>query len=1341
MAYDGSIKIDTSIDGKGYQSGLTKLAKGASVSLAALGTAVVALGKQAISAYAEYEQLVGGVDTLFKKSSGTVQKYAANAYKTAGLSANEYMEQATSFSASLLQSLGNDTRKAARVTDMAITDMSDNANKMGTDMERIQDAYQGFAKQNYTMLDNLKLGYGGTKGEMERLLADAEKFSGVKYDIGNLNDVFQAIHVIQGELEITGTTALEASTTIQGSAAMMKSAWANLLVGMADDTLDFDKLLSNLIDSVGTFADNLLPRIEIALNGVVKLIEGLSPKIAEIVPRLISDLLPKIVDISIKIIKALVDGLISNLPEIVRAGKRIVTALLDGIGDMVPALKPITNIVKEVAKTVGNALELISKNLKIVTPIATTFIALWAVNKFASFVTNAGGIVKILDKMKTSLNGATIAKVKDSIETAKINALYAKEVVQKIASTVATTAHTIAQKAANGTLADEAKKLNENLAAKIKNTVQTIATTAAEKAKAIAQGVSNTATNAGTIAETAHAVASKAAAVATGLFSAALKLLLGPVGLVIAGVAALAVGITALIGWLNKESDAYKDNKDELEDLSKSQEDYEQTLKDTEKAHDTAIAGAEAQEKTSRDLLGTIKKLSSQENKTAEDKKKLSLYVERLNESQEGLNITYDEATDTLSSTTDEIDSMITANAKLAKEDALNDYADGLTKNLVEVETQLLAVENAQKRYKEQLENGDISQREYNKLMKESGGIAEEYAVKKQEVTDRLNAATEQQLQAEREAAAERERIAEQEKANLQAVADKWGVSVETIQQEMADEEQSLGEWEAAHGAAVQEIADKWDVSTEQIQSAMRNTGISIEEYDKKFEEMVDRQKETFKDYTAAATNVFSQIKDESETTIDDMIENLNHNANAMSQWSDNIAILAKRGIRDGLLQQMVDAGPQAASALQSLVNASDEKLNELNLAFDEAGNSTVKAYNKWYEVDPQNAASLRMLYGEAGAVKSNTSVPDALKENAEKGVKSAQKGMNKESGKKTAENFTDGVASEIAHDKSVDTAMRGIGKSAEKAFESAISTLPQKTNSAMTQVAATIKSGMQTAANTTKSSVKGITSVFDSMKSRVTASASQLGSQVSSALKTGMNSASGSVKSIVNNIVNDFNSAKSRVTASVRSMMSGAQTAVNSGGANLRKSASSAANNIVSGFRSAQYQMSNIGYNMMSGVNSAMWSMAGTLYSTARTIANNVAATMRRALQIHSPSRVMQEIFHFFMQGGEVGMHDKEKDLYGTAEGIANKVSASIVPDVDLSGMLAKARAAISAEQSRMSANFAANAEYKTTVIAAQQEVQESTPMVETHINIDSREFAVATTPAIMKQAGWSPA
>ena len=264
----------------GLKSALTALGGGAAVAVAAATTAAVALGKASLEGYAEYEQLIGGVETLFKDSAGTVQEYAANAYKTAGLSANEYMETVTSFSASLLQSLGGDTEKAAQYADKAITDMSDNANKMGSSMESIQTAYQGFAKQNYTMLDNLKLGYGGTKSEMERLILDAEKldssFKASRDTNGDLamsySDIVDAIHIVQTDMGITGTTAKEASTTIQGSLQSAKAAWSNLVVGIADENANLEELVNNFVESVVTAGQNILPRIEIILQGMSQML-------------------------------------------------------------------------------------------------------------------------------------------------------------------------------------------------------------------------------------------------------------------------------------------------------------------------------------------------------------------------------------------------------------------------------------------------------------------------------------------------------------------------------------------------------------------------------------------------------------------------------------------------------------------------------------------------------------------------------------------------------------------------------------------------------------------------------------------------------------------------------------------------------------------------------------------------------------------------------------------------------------------------------------------------------------------------------------------------------------
>lgn len=320
------------------KSGLATAAKVGAAALTAAATGVAALTKASIDQYAEYEQLVGGVDTLFKTASDKVQQYAANAYKTAGMSANEYMNTVTSFSASLIKSLGGDTEKAAQKADQAITDMADNANKMGTSMEMIQNAYQGFAKQNYTMLDNLKLGYGGTKEEMQRLLKDAEKLSGIKYDISSYADIVDAIHVVQTEMGITGTTAKEAASTISGSLSMAKAAWKNLLTGVGDDTADLGTLIDNLVDSVSTAAGNIVPRIGKILSGMGEAVAQLAPIIAQELPELISTMLPALVSAGAQLLVGLVTGLVTAIPDLVAAAPQIITSLVSAISANLPAI-------------------------------------------------------------------------------------------------------------------------------------------------------------------------------------------------------------------------------------------------------------------------------------------------------------------------------------------------------------------------------------------------------------------------------------------------------------------------------------------------------------------------------------------------------------------------------------------------------------------------------------------------------------------------------------------------------------------------------------------------------------------------------------------------------------------------------------------------------------------------------------------------------------------------------------------------------------------------------------------------------------------------------------------
>ena len=358
------------------------------------------IGKAAVEGFANYEQLIGGVETLFKDSANIVESYAENAYKTAGLSANAYMEQATSFSASLLQGLGGDTKAAADYADRAIIDMADNANKMGTSIESIQNAYQGFAKQNYTMLDNLKLGYGGTRGEMERLIADANKVkeaNGEMADltIDNFADMTEAIHIIQSEMGITGTTAQEASTTIQGSIASLKASWENLLVGLADENANMDQLISQFVESASTAAQNLLPRIEQTLLGIAQLIEKIAPVVIEKLPGMIQTLLPAFLNAAMQILKALVKA----LPDILTM---LITAIIDFLTDP----ETIMLIIEAAVTLFMGLVEAIPKILgAIFGAFGKLFSGLWELlkNSFGDFVAKFGEFIGGI--FKGAING------------------------------------------------------------------------------------------------------------------------------------------------------------------------------------------------------------------------------------------------------------------------------------------------------------------------------------------------------------------------------------------------------------------------------------------------------------------------------------------------------------------------------------------------------------------------------------------------------------------------------------------------------------------------------------------------------------------------------------------------------------------------------------------------------------------------------------------------------------------------------------------------------------------------------------------------------------------------
>ena len=421
------------------KSGFATVAKVGAAGLSAAAAAATALGKASVEGYAEYEQLIGGVETLYGAEAQSLEEYAksvgkaadevgheyemmmnrqsdvmknaANAYKTAGLSANEYMETVNGFAASLTASLGEYEWEAAGYADMIVTDMADNANKMGTSMESIQNAYSGFAKQNYTMLDNLKLGYGGTKEEMERLLRDAEEYAGYiegSLDISSFADVAEAINIVQNELGIAGTTAKEASATISGSISTMKSAWGNLVTGMADDNADMGQLIANFVDSAVTVAGNIIPRVKVVIGGMVDMVHEMAPRVIDSGKNLLTSLtdgvvqnvpdmlsripevftsffgfitakLPEVLDKGVEVLNNLVNGVLraipdmlsklpevfdafvsfvaQNLPVIASAGADILVNLISGI------IKTIPKLVARIPEIIASFVETVHKNL------------------------------------------------------------------------------------------------------------------------------------------------------------------------------------------------------------------------------------------------------------------------------------------------------------------------------------------------------------------------------------------------------------------------------------------------------------------------------------------------------------------------------------------------------------------------------------------------------------------------------------------------------------------------------------------------------------------------------------------------------------------------------------------------------------------------------------------------------------------------------------------------------------------------------------------------------------------------------------------------------------------
>lgn len=375
--------------GDGIKNKLGAAAKAGVAAVAAVGTATVAIGKTALDAYSNYEQLVGGIDTLFKASSGKMQQYAANAYQTAGVSANRYMEISTSFAAALISSLGGNTEAAADMANTAITDMSDNANKMGTSLETVQEAYMSLSRGNYEMLDSLKLGYGGTKSELERLLSDAEKFSAAQgkvrdFSVDSYSDIVEAIHIVQDEMGITGTTAEEAATTIEGSVNMAKAAWDNWLAGLGNEDADMEGLTDQLVGSVATAGENIIPRVGQIMTTLGQTVADYAPGVGLYLRNALINVLPEAVQGPMRDAFAGVDKVVGKLESVFN----------DNLKPAADAADSVFSAISSGVKTFGDAVnDLVLPAIDQLSPAFNDFFgAIQTAQPLLEFIANIIGI-------------------------------------------------------------------------------------------------------------------------------------------------------------------------------------------------------------------------------------------------------------------------------------------------------------------------------------------------------------------------------------------------------------------------------------------------------------------------------------------------------------------------------------------------------------------------------------------------------------------------------------------------------------------------------------------------------------------------------------------------------------------------------------------------------------------------------------------------------------------------------------------------------------------------------------------------------------------------------------
>lgn len=1265
MAYDGTLKFDTSMDSSGFQKDASKLGdivKGLAV------FKILEKGFQAITA--SIDQAVSRYDTL-----------------------NRFPK--------VMQQMGYSAESA----DASISKLADGIQGLPTTLDGIVGSTQRLA---------ISLGSLDKGTDTALALNNALIASGASSEAASrgAEQYIQALSRNKMEMQewkiLQETMPYALQKTAEAFGYTGKQAIPQLYDALKNGEItmiQFNDKLIELNDGVGGFADVALT----ASGGISTAFANMNTRIAAGVTEVIKGIdsgfsqtkfksIENIISSTGTIIKNILSSVAGAFEFIASRADILVPALI-AVGAAVTAWK-ITAVVADAVRGFQTAalqvsLYAMSVNSAVIADAAQT-----------AALTTKEVVVGLLTGKVTLAAAAT--RLWNAV-LGENTLLFVKETAAQVASTaatvahkVATVAHTTATQAANGGLAVQAALINAALAAKIKDTAATAAHTVAtaaytvvEKARGIITGVTTGAISLQTVATIAQTVATNAAAVATGVLSAAITLLAGPIGIAIAVIAALVTGIIALVSWLNQESEEYKKQKKELEELTTAHEEYEKRLDEDQAAADQTIAKLRAQTSANVDLVSSLRSLMATNDAAGSNNNAIARTVDQLNKSVEGLNLTYDETTGKLSANIDEVEKYVKAQGQLSVIKAQEEEYNRLLGEQLDLQAKIRVEEEQQKILAQQLEDKTISQREYNDLVKRSNDLIKEYGATEQQLATDVQAAQAAIDYAAKESAAARvnafeavngaidaegrnlkqlanfydmttdEILAEMEEwglsmadwsakkaemftkegQSLQGVANQWGMTTDEVLTYMDewgmgldDFSQHMKDTHTKEGLSLDDLAAKWGATSEAIKTEMDNMGLSMQEWS-------DQQQEAWKDYEAAVKertqgviNSFKEIPGEYDKSATEMLEILMTNKTRYAEWEAAMEEITRQ-LGPTAAEEFAKLGPEATSAMQEIL-ASTELLDQYREAFgvklDEVTGTAVEDWN-----DPNFiGAPSTAIDTSAQLVTQNTALDTAMTDTME-GAKAAAEAVD----------FSV-VGQNIAAD------IVGGLNSAD-------------VNGAMANITAAIQNNISKVTSAVTSMSTSVQSVLRNMKTQATSIATQTMTEINSAIVARSNTVKSSVTSMGNGVVAALNTMRTQAANVAMQMMTDINSTIVSRTSTVRASATAAANSVVNGLEPMVPGAENVANRMMDGIGTAMDRKAPSLYAKAREIANRIASIMADALDVHSPSRVMIQLFENVMLGIYEGMDGMSGMLYREAESIADGIADRLTISKDVANAL----------------------------------------------------------------------